>query len=122
MGPVNAIREAKGLEEMYHTHSAFLQTLWENGIPAFLLFFAFFCIFAKDAYRLITDRTAPVWQRLIPLPAALCWIADMVDCTGYCNWGKPPMTILYVFAGLTIAIAREKQGQKKKLKTGADKV
>ena len=121
MGPVNAIRTAKGLEEMYHTHSTFLQTLWENGIPALLLFLAFFCIFAKNAFRLITDRTAPMWQRLIPLPAALCWLADMADCTGYCNWGKPPMTILYVFAGLTIAIAREKRSNQKMKQTGAEK-
>jgi hypothetical protein len=37
----------------------------------------------------------------------------MIDCTGYCNWGKPPMTILYLFTGLTIAIARENRKQEK---------
>ena len=62
-----------------------------------------------------------MWERMLFLPAALCWLADMVDCTGYCNWGKPPMTILYFFTGLTIAAARERRKQKKKNQTGAEK-
>ena len=120
MGPVNAVLEEKGLEAVYHTHSTFLQTLWESGIPGFALFFAFFLIFVRNAFGLMADRKAPMWQRLIPVPAALCWIADMADCTGYCNWGKPPMTILYVFAGLTVAIARERRKQKKEETEGAE--
>ena len=43
-------------------------------------------------------------------------LADMVDVAGYCNYGKPPMTILYLFTGLTIAIARENRKQKKALR------
>lgn len=109
MGPVNEIREAKGLYEVYHAHSAFVQTLWESGIPGLLLFTGFFGIFAWSGIRLMLDREAPLWQRLLPLPAALCWLADMIDCTGYCNWGKPPMTILYLFTGLTVAVWTERK-------------
>ncbi len=101
------IRHGLALPEIYHFHSTFIQTLWESGIPGYLLFVAFFVIFALNAIRLIRDRRLPLWQRILPVPAALCWLADMVDCTCYCNWGKPPMTILYLFTGLTIAIARE---------------
>ena len=96
-----------GLGDFYHLHSTFIQTLWESGIPGLLLFVSFFGIFAVNAFRLITDRKAPLWVRLIPMPAILCWMADFIDCTGYCNFGKPAMTILYLFSGLTIAIARE---------------
>ena len=113
------IRYGNGMGTIYHLHSTFIQTLWESGIPGFLVFTAFFGFFAWNALRLITDRSAPLWQRMIPIPAMLCWLADLVDCTGYCNFGKPPMTILYFFTGLTIAIARERR--KKKKQTGAEK-
>ena len=101
------IRGGLALGSVYHLHSTFIQTLWESGIPGFLLFFAFFVIFLRNAFELIRDRSLPAGLRLIPLPALLCWLADMVDMTGYCNWGKPPMTILYFFTGVTIALARE---------------
>ena len=107
------IRTGLALPFIYHFHSTFIQTLWESGIPGFLLFTAFFGIFVRNAACLIRDRSLPFWQRLIPLPAALCWLADLLDCTGYCNWGKPPMTLLYLFTGLTIAIARENRKMKK---------
>ena len=107
------IRQGNGLPHIYHFHSTFIQTLWESGFPGFLLFTAFFGIFGWNAFRLMRDRSLPLWQRILPLPAALCWLADMVDCTGYCNWGKPPMTILYLFTGLTIAIARENRKNNK---------
>ncbi len=105
----------KGLAQpyIYHLHSTFIQTLWESGFPGFIAFTAFFGIFAWNAFRLIRNRNLSLWQRLVPLPALLCWLADMVDCTGYCNWGKPPMTILYLFTGLTIAIARENRIREK---------
>ena len=105
----------KGLAQpyIYHLHSTFIQTLWESGFPGLIAFAAFFGIFAWNAFRLIRNRNLPLWQRLIPMPALLCWLADMIDCTGYCNWGKPPMTILYLFTGLTIAIARENRKQEK---------
>ena len=98
-----------GLASKYHLHSTFMQTLWENGIPGLLLFAGFFGIFAVNAFRLAADRGAPRWMRLLPLPAVLCWMADFVDCTGYCNWGKPAMTVLYFFTGLTIAAALERR-------------
>lgn len=114
MAHINSyIRHGLALPEIYHFHSTFIQTLWESGIPGFLLFTAFFGIFAWNAFRLIRDRRLPLWQRIIPIPAVLCWLADMVDCTCYCNWGKPPMTILYLFTGLTIAIARENRKNNK---------
>ena len=100
------IRYGLGLQYIYHFHSTFIQTLWESGIPGFLLFTAFFGIFLWNAFILFRNRKLPFWQRLIPLPAFLCWLADMVDVAGYCNYGKPPMTILYLFAGLTIVLAR----------------
>lgn len=109
MGPINEYQAAYGLAETYHLHNTFIQTLWESGIPGLLLFAGFFGIFAWSGIRLAADSGAPLWQRLLPLPAALCWLADMVDCTGYCNWGKPPMTILYLFAGLTIAVWAERK-------------
>ena len=103
------IRYGLALPYIYHFHSTFIQTLWESGIPGFLLFTAFFGIFLWNAFLLFRNRKLPFWQRLIPLPAFLCWLADMVDVAGYCNYGKPPMTLLYLFAGLTIAFAREMQ-------------
>jgi len=107
------IRYGLALPYIYHFHSTFIQTLWESGIPGFLLFTAFFGIFLWNAFLLFRNRKLPFWQRLIPLPAFLCWLADMVDVAGYCNWGKPPMTLLYLFAGLTIAFAREmRKGEK----------
>ena len=53
----------------------------ESGIPGFLLFAAFFGIFAWNAFLLLRDRRLPMWQRILPIPAALCWLADMADCT-----------------------------------------
>lgn len=102
----SSIRAGLALPYIYHFHSTFIQTLWESGIPGFLLFVSFFGIFTVNAVRLILNRSLPLWQRLIPLPALLCWLADMVDCSGYCNWGKPPMTLLYLFTGLTVVLAR----------------
>ena len=111
------IRAGLALPEIYHFHSTFIQTLWESGIPGFLLFVFFFGIFVWNAVGLIRNRCAPMWRRLIFLPAALCWLADLIDCTGYCNWGKPPMTILYLFTGLTIVTARELRKSKEKEQT-----
>lgn len=107
------IRYGLALPYIYHFHSTFIQTLWESGIPGFLLFTVFFGIFLWNAFLLFRNRKLSFWQRLIPLPAFLCWLADMVDVAGYCNYGKPPMTLLYLFAGLTIALAHEnKKGAK----------
>ncbi|MBR3644323.1 MAG: O-antigen ligase family protein, partial [Parasporobacterium sp.] len=36
------IRYGLGLQYIYHFHSTFIQTLWESGIPGFLLFTVFF--------------------------------------------------------------------------------
>jgi len=107
------IRYGLALPYIYHFHSTFIQTLWESGIPGFLLFTVFFGIFLWNAFLLFRNRKLSFWQRLIPLPAFLCWLADMVDVAGYCNYGKPPMTLLYLFAGLSIALAHEnKKGAK----------
>ena len=68
------IRYGNGLGKIYHLHSTFIQTLWESGIPGFLMFAGFFGIFAWNAFRLATDRSAPMWERMLFLPAALCWL------------------------------------------------
>jgi len=105
MAPVDAIMAEKGWLIVYHTHNTLIQTFLENGIPGLLLFLLFFILFIKNALFLIFNRTTSLWQRLLPLPAVVCWMADMVDCTAYVDFGKPPMTILYVFTGLTIAVS-----------------
>ena len=53
----------------------------------------------KDLIALLDPKYIEVWGRFLPRGG--------ISIDPYCNWGKPPMTILYLFTGLTIAIARE---------------
>ena len=120
IAPVNEIRIPNGLYKVYHAHNTLIQAFLENGIPGFLLYFSFLLYFLKNAFQLLWCKTAPTWQRFLPIPTLICWCVDMIDCTGYVNLGRPPMTILYVFAGLTIAVAADYRRQRKSRITEGD--
>lgn len=109
---VDRVREELKLPKVYHAHNTLVQTFLENGLPGFLLYLAFFLIFVWHAIYLLWKKDLPVWQRLLPLPTAACWIGDMMDCTAYVNFGKPSTSILFVFTGLTIAVSLQIKNRK----------
>ena len=112
MIPVNEIRSELGLHYVYHCHNVYLQHLMENGLPGFLLYCSFILVFLYHAVRLLTDRSLPFWQRILPVTAILCAIEGMIDTTCHVNNGYPQMTLLYLFAGFTIALSRETKKKK----------
>ena len=104
---VDELRATKDLFYVYHCHNTFLQTLLENGIPGFLLYVSFFLTFAFHAVRVLKNRNLPFWQRLIPLPAIGCFVADLADSTCHVTFGYPQMTLLFLFAGFTVALSHQ---------------
>ena len=104
---INDLRTPQGLYEVYHCHNTFLQTLLENGLPGFLLYLGFTFIFFFHAFRVLKNRDLPFWQRLVPIPAAACFVADLLDSTCHVTYGYPQMTLLFLFAGFTIALGRQ---------------
>ena len=58
------------------------------------------------------NRHLPKWQRMITMPAKACHVGDAIECSACTEFGYPPMTILYLFIGLTIAIGKESTKQK----------
>lgn len=106
MEKINAIRREAGLFSVSHTHNTFLQILLENGIPGLMLYLGFILIFIWQALKLMLDPSIPIWQRIMPVPAIGCLIADTVDVCAIATDGYPPMTILYLFIGMTAAFYR----------------
>lgn len=114
MEKINKMRNEMGLHTVSHVHNTFLQIMLENGIPGLLLYLSFIFIFIWQALKLMLDPTIPLWQKIMPVPAIGCLIADTVDVCAIATDGYPPMTILYLFIGLTTAFynaARKKANQ-----------
>ena len=106
MQPVDAFRSSLGLNILHHTHNTLLQNFLENGLPAFLLYLSFLRIFLFHAVRIIRNKDLPFWQRIIPVGTILCITEGLIDNTCHVTYGYPQMTILYLFAGFTIALSR----------------
>lgn len=115
MDPIWAYRESKGLFLCAHLHNIILQIILENGLPALLFFLLFTGYFFRRAYLLFRNKELPLWERIIGLPAVLCFVADMVDITCHVDRGLPQMTLLYLFAGLTVALSWIEMPRKKRL-------
>ena len=114
MRMVNTLRTEQGLYAVNHCHNTPLQILLENGLPGFLLYLAFCCILLFRALRVLRNRSLPFWQRLLPIPALACLIGDLTDCASHVTFGYPQMTLLFLFAGFTIALARAPKKAEKK--------
>ena len=109
MDPVNDLRASEGRPPLNHCHNTFLQHLTENGLPALLLYTAFIAVFLFHAYRVLTDRGLPFWQRALPVCAVLCVAEGFIDNTCHVNFGYLQMSALYLFAGFTVTLSRERQ-------------
>ena len=90
-----------------HCHSLYLETIMQTGIPGFLLWLLGIVLLLLNAFRLMKNRNLPMWQRVIALPAMACLVGELAECSACTEFGYPPMTILYLFIGLTIAIGKE---------------
>ena len=112
MTPVNELRLSMDLQPLYHCHNTFLQHLMENGIPGLLLYSGFVLVFLFHAFRVLTNRELPFWQRALPAGAIVCIMEGLIDNTCHVNFGYPQMTFLYLFAGFTIALSRQEKKKK----------
>ena len=108
----NQYRESLGRFAVDHCHSLYLETIMQTGIPGFLLWLLGIVLFLMHAFRLMKNRNLPMWQRVIALPAVACLVGELAECSACTEFGYPPMTILYLFIGLTIAIGKESTKQK----------
>lgn len=113
MESVNVFLRVNAGFNAYHCHNIYLQTLLESGIPGALLYIGFIIYFICHAYQLMTDKDQPFWKRMIPLPALACVIGDLVDITTHFRCGNPQMIILFLCAGLTIAMNQVRRKEKK---------
>lgn len=104
---INEVRVPQGLEYLYHCHNTLLQTLLENGIPALLLYISFLGAAVFHAVRVFRCRDLPFWQRAIPIGMLLCVAEGFLDNTCHVTYGYPQMTVLYLFAGFTVALSRK---------------
>ncbi len=107
MVPLYELRAERGLYYVYHCHNTFLQHLLENGIPALLLYCCFVFTVIYHAVRVMINRSLPFWQRIIPVTSLICLLEGLGDNTCHVNFGYPQMTLLYLFAGFTVALSRE---------------
>lgn len=107
MALVNKFRISQSLDYIYHTHNTLLQIFLENGLPGLLLYLSFLFTFIFHAIRVFRNKMLPFWQRLLPVPAILCAAEGFIDNTCHVTYGYPQMTLLYLFAGFTIAISRQ---------------
>lgn len=105
MKPVAELLVSHGQMYFYHCHNTFVQILLENGLPALLLYLSFIFIFIFHAIRLIRRKDIPFGQRILPIGTLICIAEGFVDNTCHVTYGYPQMTILYLFAGFTIALS-----------------
>lgn len=110
--PVWKLRLPRGLGYVYHCHNTFLQHLLENGIPALLLYCTFVFTVIFHAVRIMKNKKLHFWQRMLPITALICILEGLGDNTCHVNFGYPQMTLLYLFAGFTIALSREMKKKK----------
>ena len=94
-----------------HCHNVILQLVMEAGIPGLLLYFGFLASAFAAGLKLLKNRMSPMWKRVLFLPVAGCLIADLLDLTCYIRAGNPQMILLFLFAGMTVAIS-PKEGQR----------
>ena len=111
--PMKVFHEASGWADPAHVHNTWLQILLENGIPGALLYLGFTVLLIVRSIQLILNRHCAIWMRMLPIPALACLIGDLTDITCYANTGHPQVTILFLFAGMTIATCQQVRKQKK---------
>lgn len=123
MGPVNEIRASLGMvpTPAAHAHNPWIQMFLENGIPALLLYGAFTLYVVRCGLKQIFRKENSFWKRLVSLVIFVCFVGDLADITGHPDRGLPGGTILYFFAGLTVAFYHEGKAKKKK-QLGLDEV
>ena len=85
----------------------------QAGIPGFLLWAFGIGQFLFYAFCLVKNQELPMWMRMVSLPAIACLAGDIAECSSCTEFGYPPMTILYLFIGLTIAIGKATAKRKK---------
>ena len=102
---VGELRVSQGLDYMYHSHNTLIQNFLELGIPGLLLYLSFIFVTIFHAVRIIRNRELPFWQRIIPIGAIICIAEGLIDNTCHVTYGYPQMTILYLFAGFTVALS-----------------
>lgn len=107
--PMRVVSEmliSQGFIYFHHCHNTFIQILLENGLPALLLYLLFIFTFVFHVIRLLRNKDLPYWQRILPIGSLLCIMEGFIDNTCHVTYGYPQMTILYLFAGFTIACSR----------------
>ena len=107
MAQTNVLLTSQGIGYYYHCHNTIIQILLENGVPGLLLYLSFIGIFIFHGIRLVRNRDLPFWQRILPIGSLLCIMEGLIDNTCHVTYGYPQMTILYLFAGFTIALSRQ---------------
>ena len=75
----------------------------ESGIPGGVLYVCFILSVVIPAVKVLFTRRLPMWMRQFPLPMLCCFLAETVDCTCKISTMHPQTTLLYLFAGLTLA-------------------
>lgn len=107
MDLINNFRQSQGLMRLSHCHNTFIQIFLENGLPGLILYLSFIVVFVLHAEKLIRNHELPFWQRILPFGTLLCLAEGMVENTCHVTYGYPQMTILYLFAGFTVALSRQ---------------
>ena len=104
---VGKLRESRGLMYLYHTHNTLIQNFLELGLPGLLLYLSFIFTTVFHSIRIFRNKELPYWQRMLPIGTLICIAEGFIDNTCHVTYGYPQMTILYLFAGFTIALSRQ---------------
>lgn len=94
-----------------HPHCMYLHVLGSYGIPGFLLMVLFLALFARRSWQLIFSDHAPLWRRLLPIPAIAVLVCELVECLTMGRVNGPILILLFLCFGAVFAPLEEAAGE-----------
>ena len=89
------------------SHSLYIMTLLESGIPGLLLLLFYIVLFAVNCVRVWRNKQIPLWMKLLPVIAINILMNGLVECIPCIIYGLPNLYHLHLVIGVTILFGRE---------------
>lgn len=89
------------------SHSLYIMTLLESGIPGLLLLLFYIVLFAVNCVRVWRNKQIPLWMKLLPVIAINILMNGLVECIPCIIYGLPNLYHLHLVIGVTVLFGRE---------------
>ncbi len=89
------------------SHSLYIMTLLESGIPGLLLLLFYIVLFAVNCVRVWRNKQVPLWVKLLPVIAINILMNGLTECIPCIIYGLPNLYHLHLVIGVTVLFGKE---------------